>query len=280
MSLFITSLNSGSNGNCYYVGNRNEAILIDAGIPCREIEVRLEKLNLDIRLVKAVFVSHEHTDHITGLSVLSKKYQLPVYITEETLLHSGLRLQQHLVTSFSTTLPVTIGTLAVKAFQKFHDARDPHSFMVSCSDINVGVFTDIGRPCEQLIHHFKQCHAAFLEANYDDEMLAKGRYPYFLKNRIRGGNGHLSNVQALNLFNEHRPVFMSHLLLSHLSKENNSPRLVEDLFNAHANGTKIIVASRYESTAVYEVDASVINTPVNYPLSKSPVKKTLQLSLF
>jgi len=280
MPLFITSLNSGSNGNCYYVGNRNEAVLVDAGIPCREIEVRLRKLNLDIRLVRAVFVSHEHTDHITGLSVLSKKYQLPVYITEETLLHSGLRLQRHLVSSFDAVQPVTIGSLTVKAFQKFHDAKDPHSFMISCADINVGVFTDIGRPCDQLINHFKLCHAAFLEANYDDEMLAKGRYPYFLKNRIRGGNGHLSNVQALNLFNEHRPVFMSHLLLSHLSKENNSPELVKELFHTHANGTKIIVASRYESTEVYEVDASVINAPVSTRLYKQPVKASMQLSLF
>src|ERR1035437_9709292 len=97
MSLFITSLNSGSNGNCYYVGNESEAILVDAGISCRETEKRMKRLTLPIQKVKAVFVSHEHSDHIKGIEVLSKKYQLPVSITDATLLHGGLNLEKHLV---------------------------------------------------------------------------------------------------------------------------------------------------------------------------------------
>ena len=106
-----------------------------------------------------------------------------------------------------------------------------------------------------LIKHFSQCHAAFLEANYDEEMLDKGRYPYFLKNRIRGGNGHLSNKQALELFLAHKPAYMSHLFLSHLSKDNNCPDLVHNLFQSHANGIEIIVASRLQETAVYHISA-------------------------
>ena len=115
------------------------------------------------------------------------------------------------------------------------------------------MFTDIGIACKNVIHHFKQCHAAFLEANYDDTMLEQGRYPYFLKNRIRGGMGHLSNKQALELFTAYKPSFMSHLFLSHLSKNNNCPQLVEKLFNQHAGGVKMIVASRYEETGVYHI---------------------------
>jgi phosphoribosyl 1,2-cyclic phosphodiesterase len=115
------------------------------------------------------------------------------------------------------------------------------------------VFTDIGAPCEHLIKHFQQCHAAFLEANYDEQMLEQGRYPYYLKKRIRGGHGHLSNTQALELFKTHKPAYMSHLLLSHLSKDNNNPELVLNLFNQHAGDTKIIVASRHEETEVYYI---------------------------
>jgi len=253
MSLFITSLNSGSNGNCYYLGNEKEAVLVDAGISCREIEKRMKRLGLSMHKVKAVFISHEHTDHIKGLTTLAKKFQLTVYITRQTLMYSRLQLDEHLVKSFTSIEPVIIGDISVTAFPKFHDATDPYSFIVAHKDVKVGVFTDIGSTCTYLIKHFKQCNAAFLEANYDEEMLANGSYPYHLKKRITGGKGHLSNMQALQLFKEHKSKFMSHLFLSHLSKNNNCPQLVEALFNKHAEGVKMIVASRYEETPLYHI---------------------------
>jgi len=256
MSLFITSLNSGSNGNCYYIGNESEAILIDAGITCREIEKRMKRLSLSIRKIKAVFVSHEHSDHIKGIEVLSKKYQFPVYITATTLLNSSLRIENHLVTSFKAYQSIKIGSLTILPFPKFHDACDPNSFIVDCNKIKVGIFTDIGLPCEHVTKHFQQCHAAFLEANYDEKMLSESNYPYHLKKRISGGQGHLSNTQALALFKKYRPSFMSHLFLSHLSKNNNSPQLVKDLFDAHAEGVEIIIASRYEETGLYHIQNS------------------------
>lgn len=251
MPLFITSLNSGSNGNCYYISNEEEAVLVDAGISCRETERRMHRLGLTMQKVKAIFVSHEHIDHIRGIPVLSRKYRLPVYITDGTLNYSGMQLQQTL--PFRAFEPIEVGQLKITAFPKHHDASDPHSFIITCNhtDTRIGVFTDIGLPCDQLIHHFQQCHAAFLETNYDEVMLEKGRYPYFLKNRIRGGKGHLSNTQALELFKAYRPPYMSHLFLSHLSKDNNSPELVHELFTQHANGTEIVVASRYEATQVF-----------------------------
>ncbi|MES2652086.1 MAG: MBL fold metallo-hydrolase [Bacteroidota bacterium] len=253
MSLFISSLNTGSNGNCFYIGNENEAILVDVGLTCKETEVRMHRLNLSMDSVKAIFISHEHSDHIRGLPVIAKKYQLPVYITPSTLLSGKQILPPHLVNTFMAYAPIKFGNLEVIAFPKKHDAAEPHSFIVRCNSITVGVFTDIGQHCEDVIHHFKQCNAVFLEANYDDEMLNHGRYPYFLKNRIRGGNGHLSNAQALDLFKTHKSTQLSHLLLSHLSKDNNCPALVQRLFNEHANGTEIIVASRYQETAVYNI---------------------------
>ncbi len=270
MSLFITSLNSGSNGNCYYIGNEKEAILVDAGICCSEIEKRLKRLGLSISRVKAVFVSHEHTDHISGLQVLVNKHRVPVYITPVTILHSRLKFNENLAMSFAAYQPITIGDLTITAFPKCHDACDPYSFVVSCNEIRVGIFTDIGIACKDLISYFKQCNAAFLETNYDDTMLEHGTYPHFLKNRIRGGKGHLSNKQALELFKTHKPGFMTHLFLSHLSKNNNCPELVQQLFNQHANGVKIIVASRYSETAVYHIcDANSKRSIYHQPVTSS-----------
>lgn len=255
MSLYIASLNSGSNGNCYYIGNEQEAILVDAGISCRETERRMRRLGLPLDRVKAIFISHEHDDHIRGLEVLSKRYQLPVYITAPTLQSARTQLEPGGVLSFTAHQPVVIGELEVTAFPKSHDASDPYSFVIACRHLRIGVFTDIGHVCEQVIYHFRQCHAVFLETNYDEQMLEEGRYPYPLKRRIRGGEGHLSNRQALELFVAHRPVYMSHLLLSHLSQDNNRPELARELFEQEAGDVRIVVASRYEESEVYVIDA-------------------------
>lgn len=278
MSLFISSLNSGSNGNCYYIGNSEEAVLIDAGISCRETERRMLRSGLSMQKVKAIFISHEHSDHIRGVEVLSKKYDLPVYITETTLASSGLRIREPLANTFRAYEPVPVGNLSVTAFPKFHDASDPHSFLVEGNEITIGVFTDIGTLCKDVIQNFRQCHAAFLEANYDDEMLEKGRYPYYLKNRIRGERGHLSNHQALELFNEHRPEFMSQVLLAHLSKDNNDPQLAHELFSKHAQDVSVMVASRYEESGVFRIEKV---TDGDRPVSKSSrLTEGMQASLF
>lgn len=253
MSLFLSSLNSGSNGNCYYVGNEQEAVLIDAGISCREIERRMDRLGLSMRKVKAVFISHEHTDHIRGVNTLAKKYKMPVFVTKDTLTKCRLQIHESPVFGFSTAEKVTIGDLEISAFSKAHDAIDPYSFVVEQKGVRVGVFTDIGTVCDQLISHFKACHAAVLEANYDVQMLENGRYPYFLKNRIRGGKGHLSNDQALELFRNHKSDSMSHLLLGHLSQQNNCPKLVSGMFQPFKEKVEVIIASRTHETPLFEV---------------------------
>ena len=276
MSLFICSLNSGSNGNCYYIGNNKEAILVDAGISCREVERRMKRLGLSMQNVKAVFISHEHWDHIKGIPVLAKKYCLPIFITIPTLQNGMLRVNNNLIRDFEAYNPVSIGDLIITAFPKMHDAADPYSFTISCNNVTVGVFTDIGTPCEHLIKHFKQCHAAFLEANYCDDMLTNGNYPYHLKERIRGDRGHLSNTQALELFINHRNDQLSHLILAHLSKNNNSPKLVEKLFRKHAGTTNILVASRYEEMPVYSIGGS--QKPV--AVKKYSASSEAQLTLF
>ena len=279
MPLFIASINSGSNGNCYYVGNDREAVLVDAGLTCRETEKRMARLDLSMQRVKAIFISHEHGDHIKGLEVIAHKYRLPVYITPATLQHSRLRLDPDLIRPFRAYEPVTIGGLTVHPFNKFHDAADPHSFIVAGNGVRIGVFTDIGTPCEHLAKHFAQCHAAFLESNYDEAMLEHGRYPYHLKKRISGNEGHLSNRQALELFLTHRPEYMSRVLLAHLSQDNNTPELALALFAAHAGKTMVTVASRHTESAVYTITPTVnpIVPPAEKPLQ---ARKLVQASLF
>ena len=255
MCLSVASLNSGSNGNCYYIESANDAVLIDAGISCREVEKRMERLNLSIRKIKAVFITHEHTDHIYGLSSFLKKYPVPVYITPETL-KQGIDVPAQLIHAFKSHSAINIGELLITAFPKLHDAVEPFSCIVTCSNVTVGVFTDIGFACENVIHYFRQCNAVFLEANYDTEMLQNGRYPFVLKKRISGGKGHLSNAQALDLFLTHKPAFMTHLFLAHLSQNNNRPAIVEALFNAHADDVKIIVASRFKETELHTIQSA------------------------
>lgn len=280
MSLYITSLNSGSNANCYYVGNDNEAVLIDAGLSCRETEKRMKRLGFSMEKVKAIFVSHEHSDHITGVPGISKKYQLPVYITDATFNNSKIPIESHLIFSFKHTKPVAIGELSIVPFRKSHDASDPHSFIVSGSGVNVGVITDIGYACKRVLKYFSQCHAAFLESNYCDDMLNNGNYPYHLKKRISGDEGHLSNAQALDLFLHYKSPDLQLLVLSHLSKNNNKPELVEQLFAPHAGDTKIVVASRYAASAIFKINSKEFTSQQKIVRPQQKEKDKRQLSLF
>ncbi len=272
MSLFVSSINSGSNGNCFYIGNDTDAILVDAGISCREIEKRMKRLGLSMQKLRAVFISHEHSDHIRGIHSLVKKYQLPVYISPTTAQHGRIYFDKGYLRSFSAHQPVTIGNMSITAFPKFHDASDPYSFTIGYDKVKVGVFTDIGIPCEQVIKYFQQCNAVFLEANYDDEMLDNGNYPFHLKRRIRSDWGHLSNKQALELFKKHRPSFMSHLILSHLSKNNNCPELVKNLFDQYASGVQMIVASRFEETPVLHIRSEIKEPGMIIPSSHAQLE--------
>jgi phosphoribosyl 1,2-cyclic phosphodiesterase len=278
MPLQIASLNSGSNANCYYIGNSNEAILIDAGLSCRETEKRMNRLGLDISLVKAIFISHEHCDHIAGLRVLSKKYRLPVYITNTTLRNCGFEMEKELVFSFVHSEPVSIGELSIIPFIKSHDAHDPHSFIVSGNAIHIGVITDIGYACKHVIKHFRLCDAVFLESNYCEQMLSDGPYPLSLKRRISSRKGHLSNDQALELFLKHRPQSLQLLILSHLSQNNNHPEIVDKMFREHAGGVKLVIASRYRETELFSIERGHIVKSLK-SLKKIRENKA-QLSLF
>jgi phosphoribosyl 1,2-cyclic phosphodiesterase len=253
MNLQVCSIASGSNGNCYYVGNEEEAILVDAGISCRQIEQRMTQVGLSIDKVKAIIITHEHVDHVRGLGVLSRKYRLPVYLTDGTRSRNSLGVDPSLLCPLIPDLPLRIGHLELLAFLKYHDAAAPVSCVVRQGDKQIGIFTDIGQVCPSVRHHFSQCDIALLESNYDVEMLQNGRYPYVLKNRIRNGFGHLSNDQALRLYEESALPDLRLLMLTHLSGENNCPLRVQQLFEKAKGPARVIVASRHAPSAVYQI---------------------------
>jgi phosphoribosyl 1,2-cyclic phosphodiesterase len=274
MSLSFASINSGSNGNCYYVGNDSEAVLVDVGINCKEVEKRMKRLKLDMQKIKAIFISHEHSDHIIGTAVLAKKYNLPVYISAGTLTRSNFGLKRISTHQIFDGIAVSIGGLQIIPFTKEHDASDPMSFTIQYNGYSVGIITDIGIICENVKKHFSEYDAVFLESNYDTDMLINGRYPLYLKRRITGGKGHISNAQALDLFVNHRSDKLKYLILSHLSKENNNPDLVYALFSEHTINTRIVVASRYEETSVFK-----ISNETNYSVQQT-VEVNVQMKLF
>jgi len=272
MSICFSSLNSGSNGNCYFVGNGEDAVLIDAGLSCRETERRLRALDLSIHQVKAIFISHEHIDHVRGLESISKKYSIPVYINTSTKRNCRTTLPESCAVELITSSPITIGNLKITAFSKLHDAAAPVSFVVASEGYHVGILTDIGEACEQVKFHFNKCHAVFLEANYDEQMLEQGPYPFHLKQRIKSDKGHLSNEQAIQLFRHHRHNNLQYIILSHISAENNDPALVNDLFLAENSGVEVHIASRHQPTQLFTLG--------HHNEKKTAPEKPVQLALF
>lgn len=241
--------------------------MVDAGLSCRETQRRMDRLGLAMDKVKAIFISHEHGDHIKGVEGIADKYKIPIYITPATLNSSRMRLDCGVVYHFTPNIAVTIGGLSILPFPKKHDAIDPHSFVIEGNGVKIGVFTDIGVVCKDVLANFKQCNAVFLEANYDEAMLAGGRYPHHLQNRITSGHGHISNRQALELFCGQRAAHLSHIFLSHLSKDNNCPDLALNLFNSKAGHVQIVIASRYNEIPLYRIlpgpaAAGIIKKPV------------------
>ena len=279
MGLYYASLNSGSNANCYYAGTKEYGILVDAGLGLRQFKRRMQALGLNPCAVKAIFISHEHTDHIRALPDLVNFLQVPVFLSKKTFEshYYFSRIPVNLISFFKCGDNIQVGDIRIDCFYKNHDGADPHSFVIELNGVRFGVFTDIGEPCTKLKGRFRDCDVAILEANYDDEMLENGTYPYFLKRRIAGKLGHLSNLQALQVFEECRSPRLKHLILGHLSQQNNTPEKVSSFFSAYQQELNVFVASRHEHSPLFylEADNSSVK-PLLYRLQTTPV----QLSLF
>lgn len=240
----LCAIASGSNGNCYYVGNENEAVLVDVGISRKQILIRLEERGLDASKIKGIFISHEHADHIRGVKVLSKVLDVPVYMTKGTFEQLWNPYRPGKYGIFTPGEALQVGDITIHPFLKKHDAANPCSFRIELEGKSVGVMTDIGEACDNVRQHLGECNAVFLESNYDEKMLEAGPYPYPLKQRVKSDVGHLSNVQAFELVKHSAGDCLDYILLSHLSGENNSPEKAMEVFQPLTKHYKVKLCSR------------------------------------
>ena len=219
---------SGSSGNCTYIGTSAGGILIDAGVSARRIENALLERDINPSSIAAIFVTHEHSDHISGLRVLVKKYGYKVYASEGTIaaiIGSGMAIQENGLDVISAS-GIAAADLMVTGFHTSHDCGDSMGFRIQTGDgRTIAVATDTGCMTDEVRSALCGCDLALIESNHDVQMLKSGNYPYFLKNRILCDTGHLSNdccaAELPNLASEG----MTRFFLGHLSRENNLPEL-------------------------------------------------------
>ena len=226
----MCSIASGSSGNCIYVGSDDTHLLIDTGISKKRIEEGLEKLEIKGDELDGILITHEHSDHIQGLGVFSRKYEIPVYATPGTiegiLSYSGLgRMPEGLLHPIHTDEAFVLGDVTVNPFAISHDANEPSGYRLECGGKSVAVATDLGKYDDYTVEHLQNLDAVLLEANHDIHMLEVGGYPYYLKQRILGDRGHLSNELSGRLLCDILHDDLKHIVLGHLSKENNYAKL-------------------------------------------------------
>ncbi len=253
----VLSLQSGSNGNCLYVEAQGVRLLFDAGISGRKAQARLAAHGRDISAVDAVVISHDHVDHARSMGIYQRKFGLPVYVTSRTLKAARARcLLGRLddVRRFEAGGVLRFGGVLVETIPTPHDGADGVAFVVDDGRRRLGILTDLGHVFAGLDAVIRSLDAVFIESNHDPQMLADGPYPLFLKRRIRGPHGHLSNSEAAELLRARAAQRMKWACLAHLSEENNDPGLA---LRTHreilGNRFPIHVASRYEPTDILRV---------------------------
>lgn len=223
--LQVCALASGSSGNCFYVGNGKGGVLIDAGISAKQICLRMAARGLQPENVRGIFVTHEHSDHILGIDVFARKFRVPVFTTRKTAAACFLCEDAHLIRVIQNTEEVKLAGMTIEAFGKFHDAIDPVSYTISSVKKRVSVMTDLGHACKRVQEQISEADFLFLESNHDERMLRDGSYPEELKQLILSDIGHLSNRQAGLCVLEYASQRLKHVVLSHLSENNNTPQL-------------------------------------------------------
>lgn len=226
----LAVLSSGSSGNSFYIQNSNSGILIDAGISSRQIVNRLANLKIPAERIKGIFITHEHLDHIKGCDVFARSLNVPIFATKKTAENCFLCSDSSLLNFIKNDETIKLGGMKIEAFSKSHKAEDPVSYSIS-KDKKISVITDAGYACDNITEQVNESDFLCLEANHDIDMLEQGSYPYFLKKWIRSDLGHLSNMQAALLVLEHGKRKLKNLILSHISRNNNTPNLALKTFS-------------------------------------------------
>lgn len=226
----FSALSSGSSGNCFYIKHKDSAILVDAGISCKQIVSNLESLGEDASKIKGIFVTHEHIDHVKGIDVLSRTFNIPIFATKGTIENCFLCSEASLINKIKKDETTKIAGLEIEAFSKSHDGLEPVSFKIK-NDKILSIITDVGKICNNVIDAVSDSDLLVFESNHDSRMLAEGKYPYFLKNRIASDLGHLSNLKSALCVLEHGRNKLKNLMLAHLSQNNNTPELALKTFS-------------------------------------------------
>lgn len=249
------SIQSGSNGNCIYVEAGDTRLFFDAGVSGKRAKERMAEHGRCPSDVDALFVSHEHGDHIRSAGVFHRMFDVPVYVTKRTLNANGWDLGRiDDVRHFEAGESIRLNGIVVHTIPTPHDAVDTVSFIVEFDDRRLGIFTDLGHPFRMLSELLESADAAYLESNYDVGMLDEGPYPEHLKMRIAGGGGHLSNKESADVLRRSVHRRMKWIALSHLSEENNAPEIALDTHQSMVSrDLPFHLASRYAVSPMLEV---------------------------
>lgn len=224
------AISSGSGGNCFYVEKNNSAILVDVGISAKKVIERMNSLNLNVKKIKGIFVTHEHADHIIGADVFARRYNIPIYATKGTIANGNIGSNKDMIHQIKNSEIIKLGELKIEAFSKSHKAAEPVSYSIFDKNKVVSVITDAGYACENINDKISKSDFLFLESNHDIKMLKNGPYPYFLKKWITSDSGHLSNTQAGLAVLENGNKRLRNVVLSHISRTNNSPEVALNTF--------------------------------------------------
>ena len=262
--LKFCSLFSGSSGNSLFVQSDQSKILIDCGASGKKICNALASINSSIEDIDAILITHEHSDHVQSLGLLSKKYNIPVYINKETFnaLSSSQKekISPENINYFINDKEFFFNDLTIKPFSIPHDAANPCGYNIHNGKRKISIATDLGHVNNDILENLKNSSFILLESNYDPEILHVSKYPYSLKERIKGPNGHLSNETAGKLISALSNNELKEVMLGHLSKENNFPELAyqtvaEELMknNIDLNNLKLSVANRYEPSKIIDL---------------------------
>lgn len=270
--MYLASIASGSSGNCICVGKGGRYYLVDAGISKKRIVSGLSEMNITPEQIGGIFVTHEHNDHISGLGVFLRKYPVPVFATGKTIdaiLSCGTlgKLDPSLFHSLKADHPFTLEGIQVEASAIYHDAADPVCYRFSDGQSRVGIATDFGTFDDYLVEKMSGCQALLVEANHDLNMLMTGPYPYPLKRRISGNQGHLSNERAGNFLSKVIGKECRTVYLGHLSQHNNYSELAYET-------VRLELMMRNMDPDRLGIDLQVADR--NQPTFSSPVPEILQ----
>ncbi len=238
-SFCVCPLASGSKGNSLFVSCDNTSILIDAGLSGIEIQRRLNAVELEPESLDAIIITHEHSDHVKGAGILHRRYNIPVYITKKTWQACSNLGEIEDLQFFECGKSFKINQIVINPFSISHDAMDPVGLTLEYENYKLGVATDLGIATNLVKDYLKNSNILYLESNHDPEMLINGSYPWHLKQRIKSRTGHLSNIDAKDLIKELKIDNLEHIILAHLSEENNCPKKAVAEVAKGLNGSNI-----------------------------------------